>query len=395
MESMRTLTRPAAVVMFFALALVPLTLFGVNELWHGRRTLELGKQAAFPDKLAPNTFRRISDWFNDRIGLRYYFVQLGSDLNVRLLHLSINRAVTIGRDDWLFYTDDEDRPAVSMVDVRGHLRLALPQVQQIDDHLRSVSATFAACGKSAFVVIAPNKQSIYSEYLAAETSAITTRLDDLLQKLGPEAKAMIIDPRPRLRSVKSAHPFPLYLKTDTHWNDLGAFYVYQTIIEALARTRSIPHPEYASFDQYDIDVQPFQGGDLAVRMLFSPWSFPDELVILHPKPTLPAVSVSVVDDIHSIYRNPKGKGRIVLSGDSFSPRLAAFLAEHFEEVNHYNYTLSAFEDLAFNGVQVADAAADVAIVEVAERHLPILLKEPKQLARVCASLSGPPLFRRH
>lgn len=379
---MRSLTRPAAVVMFFALALVPLAFFGVNELWQGRGSLELVRQAAFPDKLASNTFRRISDWFNDRIGLRYFFIQLGSDLDVGLLHLSINRAVIIGRDDWLFFTDDADQPAVKMVDLRGQLRLALPEVRQIDDHLRSVSATFAACGKSALVVIAPNKQSIYGEYLAAENPADSTRLDDLLQKLGPEAKAMIIDPRSRLRSAKSARPFPIYMKTDTHWNDLGAFYVYQAIIEALARTRSIPHREFALLDQYDIDVQPYQGGDLAVRMLFSPWRFPDDLVILHPKPTLPPVSLSIVDDVHHIYRNPKGQGRIVLSGDSFSPRLSAFLAEHFEEVHHYNYTLSTNE-LVFNGGLVADAGADVAIVVVAERHLPDIRKEPRQLARAC------------
>ncbi len=267
---MRSLTRPAAFVMFFALALVPHVFFGLNELWSGRGSLDMGRQAPFPDKLVPNTFRRISDWFDDRIGLRYFFIQLGSDFNVVLLRLSINRAVVIGRNDWLFVADDDGRPAVAMVDVRGKLRLALPEVRQIDDYLRSVSAMFASCGKSALVVIAPNKQSIYGEYLVDESPVISTRLDDLLQKLDPEAASMIVDPRSRLRLAKSAHPFPIYLKTDTHWNDLGAFYVYQMIIEALSHSRTIPHLEFASLDQYDIDVKPYQGGDLAVRMLFSP-----------------------------------------------------------------------------------------------------------------------------
>lgn len=380
---MRSLTRLATIVMFFSLALVPLAFFGVNDLWHGAGPLELAKQAEFPRKLTPDMFRRISGWFNDRIGLRYFFIKLGSDLDVGLLHSSISRDVIIGREGWLFYTDDDDRPAITMVDARGQLRLALPEIRQIGDHLRSVHAMLASCGKSALVVIAPNKQSIYGEYLGDESQVTATRLDDLQQKLDAEAKAMIVDPRSLMRSAKSAHPFPIYSKTDTHWNDLGAFYVYQAIIAALARTRGISHPEYASLDQYDIDVRPYQGGDLAVRILFSPSQFPDELVILHPKPTLPAVSLSIVDDVHHIYRNPKGKGRLILWGDSFSPPLAAFLAEHFEEVHHYNYTLST-DELAFKGVQIADARADVAIVEVVERHLPLLRNEPRQLARACA-----------
>ena len=99
---MRSLTRLGAIGMFFALALVPLAFFGVNELWHGSGSLELAKQAEFPHKLTPDMFRRISDWFNDRIGLRYFFIKLGSALNVGLLHSSISRDVIIGREGWLF-----------------------------------------------------------------------------------------------------------------------------------------------------------------------------------------------------------------------------------------------------------------------------------------------------
>ncbi len=70
---MRSLTRPLAVIMFFALASMPVVLFGVDGSPYGGGSLELREQAPFPMGWAPHMFRRMSGRFPDeRITLRPY-----------------------------------------------------------------------------------------------------------------------------------------------------------------------------------------------------------------------------------------------------------------------------------------------------------------------------------
>jgi hypothetical protein len=172
------------------------------------------------------------------------------------------------------------------------------------------------------------------------------------------------------------------MKTDTHWTDIGAFYAYQRTVEALARLDRIAEPLLASLNYYQTDVQSYQGGDLAVRMLFAPWRFPDERITLRPYPTLPEISVVNVRDGYRTYSNVAGKGNLLLLGDSFSGSLGEFFARHFARVDHYFHG-DALEDLRFRGDLIAQSQADVVLVEIVERHLPQLLLEPHELFRAC------------
>ena len=379
---MRSLTRPLAVIMFFALASMPVILFGVDGSPYGGGSLELREQAPFPMGWAPHMFRRMSDWFNDRIGLRQPLFRLGSDMNIILWRSSTNRRVVLTTDNWLFFTDEDDQPAFLMLDLRGQLRFQPAEINKIDYQLRTVHQTLRSCGKTGFVLIAPNKQSIYGEHLVGNEVRSTTRFDELLERLSPEAASMIVDVRPRLRQLKRTETLPLYMKTDTHWTDIGAFYAYQRTVEALARLGRIAEPQLASLNYYQTDVQSYQGGDLAVRMLFAPWRFPDERITLRPYPTLPEISVAHVREGYRTYSNVAGKGNLLLLGDSFSAALGEFFARHFARVDHYFHGY-ALEDLRFRGDLIAESQADVVLVEIVERHLPQLLLEPHELFRAC------------
>ena len=132
----------------------------------------------------------------------------------------------------------------------------------------------------------------------------------------------------------------------------------------------------ASLAHYDVVVQPYEGGDLAVRMLFSPWRFPDRDVILRPRPEVPAVSSTLLGTRGQMLTNPEGTGRLLLEGDSFAPPLADFLARHFESV-------LVPETGRLDGEVVARDRPDVVLLEVAERNVNRLAREPRQLARAC------------
>jgi hypothetical protein len=371
----RTITGPAAVILFFALALLPVALFGVNGPWPGRGEPLLAPPAAFPPNLTSNTFRRISTWFGDRIGLRYPLLKLGSEMPVAVWQPRMIRNTIIGRYPWLFSSDDESRHVALMADLRGRLRFDDDAVARFDAQLRAAQSGFAACGKTALVMVAPNKQSIYPEQVRDPAKAYPrTRLDDLLQRLSPLARSAIVDPRPALRTAKANDPVALFLRTDSHWNGLGAFVAYRSIVQALARSNAIDRPELATLDNYEIDAEPFQGGDMAVNVLHLPWYFADEEVTLRAKQALPPITVTD-EGQRVLFTNSDGKGRLLLLGDSFAPPLAAYLARHFKEVE-----LRLKEIWP---VPLPDGIADVTLVEIVERHLHELVQMPRALARGC------------
>jgi alginate O-acetyltransferase complex protein AlgJ len=374
------LTRHPLIIVFLALSLAPAALIGINGPWlgGGERPF-LRAPAAFPEKFTPGAFRRASMWFNDRIGMRYPLMVLDSYWRLTVWRLRFRGDVLFGNGSWLFLNDAPPVPAARRADLRGTLRMAEADIARLDRQMATTRAQFAACGKTAFIAIAPNKQSIYPDELRDGSAYPTSRLDDVLARLGPDARSMVIDPRPELRASKSRHGVPNYFPTDTHWNDLGAFIAYQKIVAALAQANAIANPQLATLDGVSVHVENTAGGDIATRMLFLAWNFPDQHVLLRGVPAAQLTTDSQHD--RTLITNPQGSGKLLIFGDSFAGPLASLLARHFAEVELLSRpTWPA----AFDGEMVARRRADVAIIEIAERSLPELLQPPARLERVCA-----------
>ena len=59
-----------------------------------------------------------------------------------------------------------------------------------------------------------------------------SRVDQLCSAWGKDdTHASFIDARNFLATAKKEMKYPLYYKTDTHWNNLGAFLVYSEIMK--------------------------------------------------------------------------------------------------------------------------------------------------------------------
>src|SRR6266404_3781034 len=147
---------------------------------------------------------------------------------------------------------------------RSRLRFSQPELGRVDANIRAVRDRFAQCGLPVVVVVIPNKQTIYGKYLFGDNvAAPVTRFDTVLRELSEPARSIMIDPRPTMRTAAAAHdPVLLYPKTETHWNELGAFYGYRAIMTALARSIPIDHPETLSLEHYNVKPFPYAGGDM-------------------------------------------------------------------------------------------------------------------------------------
>jgi alginate O-acetyltransferase complex protein AlgJ len=377
-HSIRSITRRLTVIVFFAVLVIPVVLFGYDGPWLGAANITVGKTRAFPYRFTPRSFVELDEWFADHLGLRYPLLYTGAEFHIGILRRPLDRHIYFGRDEWMFWTDNADTVPATMADSRGSLRFTPREVARIDIQLRMVRERFKECGIPFYVAIAPNKETIYGKYLFGDKAVPPTkRLDALLQDLSEPARSVIVDPRAALRAAAVVHdPILLYPKTETHWNDLGGFYAYREIMMAVERAVPIDHTEMLSLDRYNVKSLPYPGGDMAVYVLFSPWRFKDEFAWVEPKTPMPGIERTVVTAGHIVYRNPNATGRLVVFGDSFVYAALPFLAQNFAEVNAYRAT-------KVDGAVAAQHQPTAVILLTVERFAQRLLQLHVNLSQLC------------
>lgn len=136
--------------------------------------------------------------------------------------------VAIGKDGWLFLQGVFDRacsPFISFSDAAARW----------EELLRVIRAT----GRRAVLLVPPDKQTIYPEYVAPGTANLAcarTGTADLWQVIeSPTAVAAgIIGLRKPLLAEKRSTRAPLYYRTDSHWNSVGSLAFVESALSAFS-----------------------------------------------------------------------------------------------------------------------------------------------------------------
>ena len=96
----------------------------------------------------------------------------------------------------MFWTEDLDRVPSTMADSRGKLQFTPAEIKRIEAGLLATRDRLAACRIPFAVAIAPNKQSVYREFVIADGDrGPQMRFDGLLAGLSPAARSVIADLR--------------------------------------------------------------------------------------------------------------------------------------------------------------------------------------------------------
>lgn len=167
-------------------------------------------------------------FFKDHFGLRNQIIELHHYIKFFYLDVSPVSTVVIGKDGWLFLNDSK-----TIDDHRGLARLTPLQLEAIMVDLEDKRKQFEKNGITYLRVIAPNKHSIYPEYLPDRLNQTgnPSRLDQLQAYLKKNAEPQILDLREPLMSAKQE--YLLYQPTDNHWNSRGALVAYRSIIKKI------------------------------------------------------------------------------------------------------------------------------------------------------------------
>jgi alginate O-acetyltransferase complex protein AlgJ len=298
-------------------------------------------------------------FFNDNFGFRTALIRLDSKVSLAFLGRLPSERVTAGKGKWLFYTGEH-----SLELYQNALPLSASDLAVMKERIQGRRDRLAAKGIGYEFVVAPDKHTIYPEFM----------LDRYLRRHGPSqysqtmamAKAAglpVIDLRPVLLAAKAKAQ--VYLRDDTHWNDLGASIALGPILAGPASKFGLRAPAYSASD---FEMKSLPPGDLA------------EMALIHRRETAPVLKASSLPcKFQIVAKNwdarglklfthticPGAKGRLLFIHDSFGDALVPMLAAEFGEMYA---KWSRPTDAEFDRM-VAKDKPDFVIEERAERSL--------------------------
>jgi hypothetical protein len=369
-------TQAALVAAFMVLISLP---FLGLVLGLGHRGLDEKRVLAPPPSFSPAHFSatRFTDqmraYLTDQFGFRSTLVRWNARVNAQTLAVPLSPRVRFGKGGWLFLADEDiirDYRCLqpfTETELQGWTRLLEGRAQWLERH-----------GSHYLFVVTPNPHTIYPENLPAYLTRVRdrSRLDQLLAYLGTHSKLAVVDLRPPLLAAKARER--VYQKTDTHWNERGAFAAYREMFKPIGGwfpgLRASPRERFAD----TATMGP--GGDLATMMGLSDL-YPEEVLGLRPlTPRRARMANWPLDRLKTLPDHPSmveestvadaALPRLVMFHDSFGTALKPFLAEHFSRA------LFEFAPMAFDQALLEREKPDLVIQEITERYLLVDFTQP-------------------
>lgn len=307
----------------------------------------------------PANFTR---YFNDHFGFRRLLVRTHS--RFVLLGWPSKSDVIVGRHGWLFLGEARARESY-----QASTSFSPEELASWRSELERRRDWLAAQGSDYLLVIAPEKSTIYPEFMPTHVPRIgqQTRLDQLVSYLAENSDLQVIDLREALVEAGAQHP--TYYRTDTHWTDWGAFVVYQQIMMRLSERH--PDLQLKSASNYTFHAQETVGGDLA-GMLGLKDILKDQAIVAEPADLVHAqqadTGIAPLPNVPE-WNQPEAREvpdldapTAIVFRDSFGKALIPFLSEHFRRSLYlHRYGLSE--------TAILQERPRIVIQEMAEREL--------------------------
>jgi hypothetical protein len=300
--------------------------------------------------------RDLDRFLADHFGLRPQLVRAHGALRYAIV-LPTDLRVIIGRDRWLFLNGDG-----TIEQATGRL-LREPAIAKFADRAAELQRRLKARNARLLVAIPANGSTINRSRLpawAATKPAVTEY--DLMMKALAARDVAAVDLRPALLAINSIHP--VYRRTDTHWNRLGALVAYNSVVEVLGK------PDW-TIDPGRVlrGFESVPGGDLA-RLLAVSDSVTDEDAVIDLSRYRPAaLEISRIDTQAESGGDLIETGRagptVLVIGDSFTRE---FWQDYFS-LHAGKYIWIHHELCGFAASVVESHAPDIVILAPAERQM--------------------------
>lgn len=233
-----------------------------------------------------------------------------------------NNLTIQGRDGWLFFAKEEN--------LNDYLGNNILSTEEMDQYLSLMVELQELCdekGKELYFIIPPNKAQVYPEKMPSYTIEDSyRRVERLVDHIQANSDIKIIYPLQELLNSKDV--LQLYLKTDTHWNEAGAFVGVQALYDLMG----IPTTNITDVPHTD---KPFTEGDLIRLGNLKPEDFPpDNNYTLDYKSEIGVTRVSETeagDPYFETLSTSENDRNLVLIGDSYRGFMAVYLMRDFRQ----------------------------------------------------------------
>ena len=291
--------------------------------------------------------KNLDNFFVDNSPFRYQFVLLNAGLDYELFGSSQSDQVLPGKDGWLFYKDGPTA-AQPVANYQG-----LTDQQDSEETLARASAALqilsddlAENGCTLVLDLTPSKDRVYQEYMPDGYPIINeeNRTDRMAAYLQSHTTVPVVWQYPTLRSQAKLHPErPLYYKTDTHWNAVGALIGLDGVFSALEMPTLEP-------EEYPVQASGTTTGDMAnVAALYA---------------VLPPETTYEVPGYDTLFEKDDRVVRVI--GDSFSEYYMPYLESRFSGCWREHID-------TFDPAIAEQPGCDILILEFNERSLDTML----------------------
>ena len=325
-------------------------------------------------------------WFTQSMPFRAEMITAKNKVDSGILGQNANNVI-VGRDGWL-YTEE------SAADYIGDT-LSSREIHNIAGTVRIMQKYAEQNGCRFVFTVAPDKNTIYPEYMpSGYTGGNITNLQLLEQELAG-LNVNYVDLRSMLLRHKE-NGEELYLRTDTHWNNLAALYSYNEIENALDK-------EHKTYSGASFEIRNDWVGDLS-KMLYpsdpvmcSQYYFDIEYQdyrFVKPKKasmTNDEIMKELMSDKETMdtiiqTRNSKGSGSVYVSRDSFFRSMLPFFTDNYKTTY-----ITRYRDMDLLNIDAA--GYDDIIYEMVERKLDTITDtRPGVYAPSVESVSGTELL---
>jgi hypothetical protein len=226
---MTTTTRKILSVFFLVFLVAPAASFvvGVRASEVENRSLAPMPDVSISRLTEPGFYRELQGFFTDRLPLRDRLIQFGAGVDFWVFNSTANPdEVYRGLDRWLYLTETfDDACAIDVVPA------------SVAEEMRRLARAIADAGKSFALVIAPDKQGVYAEYLTSDLErrgeCARQKREALRAALEAQPPQGYVDTWSLLDETRRQDDRLLYFRDDSHLTTLGASIWVEAVLDQL------------------------------------------------------------------------------------------------------------------------------------------------------------------
>ncbi len=340
------------IICFFALCAIPVLTMPFIEVDNSEsgenRQLASLPKVSNEGEVNLQFFNEFDSYLNDNFNYRSTLITLDAYLKEQVFNTSFESEVIIGDDGWLFFAETLD-------DYLGNDTLSNEEIEDINKTLTLIDEYAKNNGTKFIFTVAPNKSSIYNEYMPWHylKSENPTNADLINQRVSEDIYL-------NLFSTLEPTNRDTYLKEDSHWNNHGALLAFNEVIEKYGI-------EETNFNILSEETKSEHEGDLTT-MLYPKSTDMDEQIYHEFDRDYEYVGrFKSLDDITIRTQSETGKDDILIMRDSFGNFWLDYFARQFNTV-HYSRAVPYRVDY------IKEEKQEYLLIEIVERNIPNLLQ---------------------